>query len=325
MQYNMAILGAGHIAGKMAEAMCGLTDLVKPYAVASRSIEKASAFREQWGFEKAYGSYEELVNDDSVDLIYVATPHSHHYAHAKLCIEHGKACLVEKAFTANAVQAKDLIALARSKGVFLTEAIWTRYMPARHIVKEILASGMIGEVQSLKAEFSMNIADKQRMHDPALAGGALLDLGMYALTFASMYFGNAITKVESNCVKYETGVDATDDIYYTYADGKKAHLRTSMVSETVNEGTIYGVKGSIYVETLNNYSKICTYDLDGKCIREYAIPEQINGYEYEVIACVNALKEGLLSCAEMPHEETIELMRQMDFLRKQWDVVYPFE
>lgn len=324
-KYNMAILGAGHIANAMAEAMNGLRDKLNVYAVASRDIKKAEEFAAKWNFEKAYGSYDELVNDPAVDLIYVATPHSHHFEHAKLCIEHGKAVLVEKAFTANTNQAEELIKLAEKKGVFLTEAIWTRYMPAREIVHGVIERGAIGELTTIEGEFSIPLTHKQRMCDPALAGGALLDLGMYTLTFASMYFGDDIVSVESDCVKYETGVDAIDDICYTYQDGKKAHLRTSFVIGPINEGAIIGTNGKLTIETLNNYSKICRYDLNGNMEEEYPIPEQINGYEYEVLACLEALEEGRLECEEMPHKETIEIMRQMDTLRKMWGVRYPFE
>lgn len=322
---NMAILGAGNIAGHMATAIQGLKEQVCAYAVASRSLEKAEDFALKHHFKKAYGSYEELVLDPEVDLIYVATPHAMHCENAKLCVEHGKAVLVEKAFTANANQAGQLIQLAEDRNVFLTEAIWTRYMPSRQLVADLLAEGTIGEPLLLEAEFSLPISQKPRMYDPALAGGALLDLGMYCLTFASMFFGNAIAEVHSHCEKLNTGVDATDDIYYTYQDGRKAHLRTSMVSGPVNRGEIRGTCGHIEVDTLNNFSAIRVYDKTGNLLREVEIPPQINGYEYEVLACIRAMEAGVRECHEMPHGETLELMRQMDRLRRDWGVTYPFE
>lgn len=322
---NMAIMGAGNIAGQMATAINGLKEQVCAYAVASRSLEKAEIFAREWHFQKAYGSYEELVADPEVDLIYVATPHALHFANAKLCVEHGKAVLVEKAFTANADQARQLIQLAQERKIFLTEAIWTRYMPSRQLVADLLEERVIGEPLSLEAEFSVPISHKRRMYDPALAGGALLDLGMYCLTFASMYFGDDIVEITSHCEKLETGVDATDDIYYTYRDGKKAHLRTSMVSGPVNRGEIRGTKGHIEVETLNNFSAIRVYDMEEKMVREVEIPPQINGYEYEVLACIHAMEAGKRECPEMPHSETIEIMEQMDRLRRDWGVIYPFE
>lgn len=324
-QINMAILGAGNIARQMAVAVNGLQDQVCAYAVASRSLKKAEAFAREWHFQKAYGSYEELANDSEVDLVYIATPHAMHYDNARLCVEHGKAVLVEKAFTANAAQARELIRFAEEKKVFLTEAIWTRYLPGRQIVERLLAQGVIGEPISLEAEFSVPLSHKQRMYDPALAGGALLDLGMYCLTFASMYFGDKIAKVTSRVEKLDTGVDAVDDIYYTYADGKKAHLRTSMVTGPVNRGEIKGTQGRIEVDTLNNFTAIRVYDNAGNLLQEPEIPAQINGYEYEVLACVRALETGTLECEEMPHSETIEIMEQMDRLRREWGVVYPFE
>ncbi len=324
-QINIAILGAGHIAGSMAKAIKGLQGEVKAYAVASRSRERAEAFAAEWNFEKAYGSYEELVQDPEVDLIYVATPHSHHYEHAKLCLEHDKAVLVEKAFTANAVQAEELVRLARQRKVFLSEAIWTRFLPARHIVQELLEQKIIGEPISIEAEFSIPLTHVQRLVDPALAGGTLLDLGMYALTFASMYFGDDIVKVESTCEKYETGVDAVDDIHYTYRDGKTAHLHSSLLNGRVNEGSIRGTAGRIDIVCLNNYSSIRVYDRENNLVAEPQIPKQINGYEYEVLACKRALEDGALECEEMPHEKTLEIMRQMDALRAQWGVKYPFE
>lgn len=324
-QINMAILGAGNIAQQMAVAVNGLQNQVRAYAVASRRLEKAEAFAREWHFQKAYGSYEELAADPEVDLIYIATPHAMHYDNARLCVEHGKAVLVEKAFTANAAQARELIRLAEEKKVFLTEAIWTRYMPGRQIVESLLAQGVIGETISLEAEFSVPLSHKQRMYDPALAGGALLDLGMYCLTFASMYFGDEIAGVTSQAEKLDTGVDAMDDIYYTYADGKKAHLRTSMITGPVNRGEIKGTRGRIEVDTLNNFTAIRVYDNAGNLLQEPEIPVQINGYEYEVLACVRAMEAGNLECEEMPHSETIEIMEQMDRLRREWGVVYPFE
>ncbi len=322
---NVAILGAGNIATYMAKALSGILDEVVPYAVAARDLKRAEEFKNKWGFTKAYGSYEEMVKDENIDLVYVATPHSHHFEHAKLCLENGKAVLCEKAFMANLKQAKEIVELAESKKIFLTEAIWTRYMPAKDTIKSVLESGILGEIKELKAEFSVPLSHKERMYKPELAGGALLDLGMYDLTFASMYFGNDIAEVTSECELYETGVDATSDIYYTYKDGKKAHLRTSMVTGPINEGTIYGTLGSLTISPLNNYSSIKRFDLDGKLVEDYPIPEQVNGYEYEVLACVKAIKEGKLECEEMPHALSLEIMRQMDELRASWGVKYPFE
>lgn len=324
-RYNVAILGAGNIANAMAQAIKGLGDNVCAYAVAARDLERAEAFAKKWGFQKAYGSYLEMVEDPDVDLVYVCTPHSHHYEHAMLCLDHNKPCLVEKSFTANARLAEDVFDKAKEKGILVTEAIWTRYLPARHIVKDILESGALGEVYSMEAEFSAEIAHLERMHKPELAGGSLLDLGVYCLTFASMYFGNHIVKVETECELYDDVVDGCDKIRYTYLDGKIAELKTSMIGGNVNQAAIFGSKGRLEVRNTNNYDSIIRYDLDGNVVEVYAIPEQINGYEYELLAALKAIEEGKIECPEMPHEESIEIMKQMDYLRKEWGVVYPWD
>ncbi len=322
---KVGILGAGNIAISMAKALHGIGKDVTAYAVASRELKKAEAFAKEYGIEKAYGSYEDLVSDPEVDLIYVATPHSHHFAHAKLCMEHGKAVLVEKAFTVNASQAEALIKLSEEKQVFLAEAMWTRYLPARHTIEELLANGIIGDVVELEAEFSIPLTHIPRLVKPELAGGALLDLGIYPLTFAVMYFGTDIVGRVSECVKYETGVDGTDEVTYNYRDGRKAHIRSSFISNTKNEGSIVGTKGSIFVETLNNYTKIQVHDLAGNLVQDYPVEPQINGYEYEVLACKKAMEEGKLACEEMSHSMTLHMMQMMDELRADWGVKYPFE
>ncbi len=324
--FKMAIMGAGNIAGQMAVAINGLGEYgVEAYAVASRDLAKAKEFAAKWNYKKAYGSYEELVEDEEIDLIYIATPHAMHYENALLCIARGKNILVEKAFTANADQAKDVIAQAEKKGVFVAEAIWTRYMPAVEMIRGIIAEGRIGELDSVEADFSVPISRVERLHNPALAGGALLDLGVYTLTFASMFLGDDVATTRSRCIKYETGVDATARIELTYENGKQAFLRTSMVSGSHNEGNINGSQGYIHVDNLNSLEKLWIYDKDGQLVESIVPPQIVNGYEYEVLACKKAIEEGALECQEMPHAETILIMEQMDALRKSWGVVYPFE
>ena len=155
---KFAILATGNIANSMAKAALNLEE-AECYAAASRSYEKAKDFADKWGFRKAYGSYEELVQDPEVELIYVASPHSHHYVHAKLCLEHGKHVLLEKAFTVNYTQAEELIAMARDKGLLLAEAFWPRYMPTRKMLDDLIEQGEIGEVQAVTADFGAPLTD----------------------------------------------------------------------------------------------------------------------------------------------------------------------
>ena len=331
---KFAILGCGHIATKMAAAVKAIENRgVEAYAVASRSLEKAEKFAKDYGFGRAYGSYEELAKDPAVDLIYIATPHSEHYNNILLCLEHGKNLLVEKAFTANALMASEVIALAEEKGVFLSEAMWTRFLPAVQMVKDLILAGKIGKVESVEADFSMPLSHIDRLRKPELAGGALLDLGIYSLTFADIFLTDAeiagaenhIVQTKTHCVKFDTGVDATDWIDLVYANGQVAHLKTSMVAPLKNEGVIYGEAGFIRVQNLNDMVKIQLFDKTGTLLESITPPRIENCYEYEVLACKAALEKGQKECAEMLHTKTMQMMTQMDGLRAAWGVSYPFE
>ena len=331
---KFAILGCGFIATKMAEAVKAIESRgVEAYAVASRSLTKAEKFAKDYGFGRAYGSYEELAKDPAVDLIYIATPHSEHYNNILLCLEHGKNLLVEKAFTANALMASEVIALAEEKGVFLSEAMWTRFLPAVQMVKDLILAGKIGKVESVEADFSMPLSHIERLRKPELAGGALLDLGIYSLTFADIFLTddeiagaeNHIVQTKTHCVKFDTGVDATDWIDLIYANGQVAHLKTSMVAPLKNEGVIYGTDGFIRVLNLNDMVEIQLFDKAGSLLESITPPRIENCYEYEVLACKAALEKGQKECAEMPHSKTMQMMTQMDGLRAVWGVSYPFE
>lgn len=322
--FKMAIMGAGKIAAKMAAAINGLKE-IEAYAVASRNLEKARQFAKEWNFVKSYGSYEEMVKDPEINLIYIATPHAMHYENAKLCIEHGKNVLIEKAFTANAKQAKELIDLAQKEKVFVAEAMWTRYMPGIQMLRDIIVEGRIGQVDSVEADFSVPISQRERLHNPALAGGALLDLGVYTLTFADMFLGDDIAAIKSRCIMYSTGVDATDHIEILYKDGRQAFLRTSMVSGPRNEGKINGTQGYIEVANINSLDKIQVFDACGQLQETLIPPKLVNGYEYEVLSCKKAIEAGQLECEEMTLAKTLEMMERMDALRREWGVVYPFE
>ena len=233
--------------------------------------------------------------------------------------------LCEKSFTANAAQARELLDYAKEKGVFITEAIWTRYMPSRKIITDIIESGELGDVHMLSANLGYRLIDKERLINPELAGGALLDVGVYPLNFASMFFGNDIENITSSCVKFETGVDGQAGMILTYKDGRMATLHTGMYAASEQYGIICGSKGYLIAYNINNINKIDVFSSDRKLIRTIEVPEQITGYEYEVEACMKVLAEGKTECEEMPHSETIRMMEWMDTLRGQWGIRYPFE
>ncbi|MDD2957492.1 MAG: Gfo/Idh/MocA family oxidoreductase [Lachnospiraceae bacterium] len=321
---KFSILGPGGIAEKMAAAVKGLEG-VEAYAVASRNYDRARAFAKEWGFEKAYGSYEEMLEDPQTELVYVATPHSHHYQYAKMCLEHGKHVLVEKSFTVNAMQAEELIRISEEKHLLLAEAIWTRYMPSRKIIDDLLKSNMIGKTTSLTANLGYPLGYVERMQNPQLAGGALLDLGVYTLNFALMVFDGAIKEVHSSAVMSPEGIDWMDSITLVFEDGRVADLHSNMLAATNREGAVFGEKGYLEVQNINNCEEIRVYNEDHQLQAHYPIPEQINGYEYEVLACVKAIREGKYECPEMPHDEILRVMRLMDQIREIWGMKYPME
>lgn len=318
---KMAILGAGAIANKMAATITKM-DEVEAYAIAARDLDRAQAFAEAYGFTKAYGSYEEMLADEAVDLVYVAVPHSHHYKMTKLCLEAGKHVLCEKAFMVNAEQARDVLALAKSKKLLLTEAIWTRYMPSRKIIDDIIARGEIGEVTSLTANLGYELSQIKRIWDPALAGGALLDVGVYLVNFARMVFGEDMTSVSSYAV-FRDGVDMIDSIVMTFEGGKTATMQCNVNAVLNRTGCIFGTKGYLEITNINNPEEIKVYNEEYQEVKTYAVPEQITGYEYEVEACVRAIESGSLECPQMPHAETIQVMEIMDGIRKSWGYEIP--
>lgn len=323
---RVGIMGAGGIARMMAKTLINLKHQdISLYAIGSRTKENAEAFQKEFNVEKAYGSYEDLVKDPKVDLVYIATPHSEHYSNCLLCIAHKKPILVEKAFTANTKQAEEILTLARENNVFITEAIWTRYMPSRRVIADIINSKEYGEVQTVEANLSYPISEKTRIWDPKLAGGALLDIGVYPINFAMMFLGHDLKEVTGYCDKLDTGVDGVDHITLKFANGVVANLTASTLNPSARMGYIYFKNHYIAVTNINNPEKIELYDYTHNLIKTFAIPEQVTGYEYQVISCYKALKEEKLSCPEMTHQETIDVMKVMDSLRKQWNIVYPFE
>ncbi|MCQ2610683.1 MAG: Gfo/Idh/MocA family oxidoreductase [Treponema sp.] len=315
---NIGIIGAGWIAQKMAITVQGLTDTACNYAIASRNLEKAREFAKAWGFKKAYGSYEELLKDPDVDLVYIATPHSEHYKHMKLCLDYKKPVLCEKAFTFNTAQAKEILDRAEKENILVTEAIWTRYMPSRNIINSVIESGKIGKITGLHASLHYNNHDKERMFKPELAGGALLDLGVYTLNFALMHFGTDIERIESNCKITDTNVDAFESITIYYNDGRVAFLDSGMFGRSDRQGILYGETGYAIIQNINNPSCIEIYSHEDKLLEKIEFPKQITGYEYQVIESLKALENNKIECDSMPHKETIRVMQIMDDLRVKW-------
>ena len=321
---KIGILGCGVMAETFADTLRQMGE-VECYAAASRTLKRAEEFAGKYGFKKAYGSYEELCADPEVELIYIATPHSSHFDNMKLCIRHKKPVLCEKSFTVNAREAEQIREYAEQEQVFVAEAIWTRYMPSRNMIQEIIDSGIIGDISVLTANLSYPISHKERIMRPELAGGALLDIGVYGVNFAMMHFGTDIERIESSVRMTDTGVDAMESITIFFRSGRMAVLTHDIYSRSDRKGIFYGEKGYIIVENINNPQSISVYDTEDRLVRRMDVPKQISGYEYEVLECIDAVRSGEKESTSMPLSDTIKVMEIMDQLRGQWGLVYPRE
>ncbi len=321
---KVGILGAGHIAQKMATTLMGMKE-AELYAVAARELSRAEQFADEFHAQKAYGNYEALADDPDIDLIYIATPHSHHFGPARMCLLKGKPVLCEKAFTANAREAEELIRIAQEKQVFLAEAIWTRYMPFSRTIRELTESGIIGKPMMLTASLGYPIAHKERIVRLELCGGALYDLCVYPINFALMTFGNDLEKITSTCMKNEAGVDMQNSITFTYRDGRMAVMQTTAFCASDRQGIISGDKGYLVIDNINNPQQAVVYNTDHQETGRYTCPPQITGFEYQVLEAAEAIRQGAIEPASMPHAETLRVMRMLDSLRQEWGIRFPMD
>ncbi len=316
---NFAIMGAGHIAAKMARTLDFLRDEVSPYAVASRSLARAEAIRAESGFARAYGSYAEMLADDNVDVVYVATPNHLHVAHAMACLAAGKHVVCEKPFAMSAAEAESVFSQARERGLFVLEALWTRFQPAARLMREVLASGEIGTPRFLQASFALAIAHKERVKRPELGGGALLDLGIYPLNFAAMHFGlDGIRRISSAATLSPEGVDDQSSVTIEYDDGRMASLTTSMTAAYGTTSRIAGTLGCIDAPQLTRCESFVVRQVPSGVERVVECPFDFNGYEYEIRAAAKAIRAGCPECQEMPWRETVAIAKIMEDLCRDW-------
>lgn len=320
-----AIVGPGNIARQFAKGLAA-TPGASLVAVASRSRERAAAFAAEHGQPRAYGSHAELAADPGVDAVYIATPHPQHLAAARLCLEAGKAVLCEKPITVNARQLEELIALARSRRVFLMEAMWTRFLPVMARVREWLASGAIGEPRLVTADFGFRCGwnPQSRLLDPATAGGSLLDVGVYVLAFSGMVFGPQPERIAGFAHLGETGVDEQAAMILAWSGGRLASLTCAVRTNTPQGARIDGTEGSISVP---DFWRATRASLKGTGGRSEAVelPHRGNGYEYQASEVARCLGAGLTESPIMPLSESLAIQRSMDELRRQWHLTYPCE
>jgi predicted dehydrogenase len=240
-------------------------------------------------------------------------------------IQKGKPCLVEKAFMANYEQSIAIVKAAREKKVFLAEAIWTRYQPVVKTIREIIKSGRLGELRLLTGSIGYSMGDKPRIMRADLCGGALLDLGVYGINFVRMFCDAKIEQMESQCMKSDTGMDLTNTISWRMEGGIMANIQSSACCVNDNQGTICGTEGYLIVDNINNPQSVKIYKRDRVFVEEIKVPQQITGYEYQFIACKDAINNGLTETPYMPLDETLYIMKLMDDLRFKWGVHYPMD
>ena len=320
------ILGCGRIARKFAADLKYVKD-AKLMAVGARALKTAREFANEFPAEQVHGSYEALVSDPEVDVIYVASPHALHHEHTILCLNHHKAVLCEKAFAINLHQANEMVSLAKSKKVFLMEAVWSKFLPQFHKAKELVASGELGEIRSVLVDFGFIPSPPvpPRLFDPALGGGSLLDIGIYNVFFALSFLGRPDI-IEASMTPTELGIDEQCAVLFKYKNGAMAQLFSTLVSNTGTQADICGTKSRLRL-TSRFYAPSATIELfSGREDSKKIIPvnkESGSGYQYEARHVGECLRKGLTESPVMTHADSLLIMETMDRIRAVAGIHYP--
>lgn len=320
---NWGILGPGKIAHKFTAALSGVEN-ARIYAVASRSIEKANQFAKQYGAQKAYGNYEEMFNDTELDVVYIATPHSHHFENTLKFLNNRIPVLCEKPITINSRQLNTLVGTARDKNVFLMEAIWTRFLPTIETTLETLKSGQLGKVKVLTADFGFR-ADydpDSRLFNPALGGGSLLDIGIYPVFLSLLLLGYP-EDIKALAVKADTGVDYSMAISLKYKDGAIASLNCTFGAHTETAADVYCEKGHIHINPRWVSPSSLRIYRDNNEPEDKKFTYGINGYVSEIEEVMQCLNEGKTESPKLNLDFSLQLMRLLDELRRICDISYP--
>jgi predicted dehydrogenase len=324
--YNWAILGLGNIARKFAQDLA-LVPQARLHAVASRSLAKAQTFATEFEVPHAVGSYEDLLAVPGIDVVYIATPHSEHYSHTLLCLRAGLPVLCEKAFAQNVGQAQEMIRVAQEKRVFLMEAFWTRFFPAIAQALTLVKAGHIGEVKHLVADFGFAAPYQAegRLFNPALAGGSLLDIGVYPLFISQLFLG-APSVVRAVATPAPTGVDLNCAIALAYSHGATASLFSTIAAHTDNRCVLYGTKGKLHLLGRFHAPTGVQVHLTGEELSEdFPYPTPGIGYHYEAAHVQECLAQGLSESPLLPLDFSLHLMQQLDAVRQQINLRYPGE
>ena len=321
------VLGCGGIANSFANGLRALEN-GKLIAAGARTPGKSKVFAEKYGIERVYSDYETLVSDPDIDAIYIATTHNFHFENAKLCLENGKHVLCEKPFTVNAKQMEELIELAASKGLFMMEAFWTRFLPAFGKIQELLAAGAIGDVKTVHSTFCINpeCDENHRLKNKALAGGALLDLGVYPINLAAITFGEHPAHIDSSVTMGETGVDYSAFLRFEYSKGRRAILSFSFTEMSPSSAVIQGTKGYIQLPPFfHGASEFTLHQMDAEPkTYEFPCPHD-QKLKYEIDHFMKSVASDKEESDVMPLSETLAVMKTLDAIRAQWKLRYPGE
>ena len=324
--YRWGIIGTGNIATQFATCL-KVCDNAILQAVGSRSQESADTFGATFNVPTRHATYEGLINDPEVDVVYVSTPHSLHKENSIACLKAGKPVLSEKPFTLNVAESKGVIAVAQETGLFLMEGVWTRFFPAIKQVEQWIAAGKIGNPRMVRADFGfwMDYGDRNRLWDPALGGGSLLDVGIYPITLASIAFGDAPTSIQGMAHISDHGIDEQAAFVLGFSEGRLATLSSAVRAQSDWNAYIYGDEGMIRIhENFWRPDKVTLIPRDGEATT-FEQPLESIGFEHEIREVMRCLDAGLTECPTMPHSRTLEVMGTMDTLRAQWGLKYPGE
>lgn len=312
---KFGIIGAGRIAQKFARGI-GFVEDAQLVAIASRDLERANTFGDLFNIEKRYGNYEDLAKDPDIDVVYICTPNGLHKEHTLLCLENKKAVICEKPFGASKAEVEEMIQMAKNKGVFLMEAMWTRFFPVVKAVKEWVEKGVIGDVKMIKGDFGFKSASGY--HDirfnKALAGGALMDVGIYPISFASMIYNTQPTDIKVTAQIGQTGVDEQTAMVLSYENGQMALLSCAITMETPRNMYIIGEKGYIHIPNVW-YAETATLKVNGSEDQVIELPMVGNGYNYEVQEVVSCLQNQQLESEIMPLGETLKIIDTLDKIK----------
>ena len=323
IEYNIGILGAGNIAATIADVLKNMNGFC-PYAIASRDEAKAKEFAEKHEIEKAYGSYEELMEDPDVELVYIATVNSNHVELAKKCLDAGKPVFVEKPISYNAKTAEERFEYAQEKGLFCGEAMWLRYNPLMNMVVDLVKKKAIGDVRSITANLGYNLDTRDRLIKPELGGGALLDIGIYPITAVFMIMGGPPLKALAAPLLSSTGVDLYSTIAMEYPGGRVAYITNTFMAGYDNKCIVYGTHGRIEINNVNNPSLVTIYGADGTSKGELKPQDDAKtGYEYEFKAARKAAIAGNKETPELSIKNVLELYKFTDFMRYTWNIPFP--